>query len=48
MELNTDTNQQISTKYKDLALCTNCLVPLEIKVQPEICGSFSVSFNNIM
>lgn len=42
----TNVKQQLSTKYKDSALSINCQESfLEMEVQPETCGRFSVSFN---
>lgn len=53
---NDSIKQQKSKKGGDLELyMSNCFVedpsikvPLEVKVQPEMCGSFSVSFTNII
>lgn len=48
MELLNIGNQKMPTKCKDLSLSVNRLVPLEIKVQPDLGCSFSVSFNYII
>lgn len=46
--MNLDTNvKRLIPKYKNSALFINCQEGLlEVEVQPETCGRFSVSFNN--